>query len=90
MLKLVHGQEAPNYEELLHRKQDLQKIRDIAESSTFISTNAHKSNSYEAKDPRPSAATTNDWVKDQSFEIITDSKEQLNLIMQEEKKEDFL
>ena len=41
MLQLVHKQDTKNYEELLGREQDLQKIREMAESSTFNSS--HKS-----------------------------------------------
>ena len=81
MLQLVHKQDTnKNYEELLGREQDLQKIREMAESSTFISS--HKSPSQEIKELRPSEATTNDGFRDHSFEII--SKELIHNIPIEE------
>jgi hypothetical protein len=86
MLQLVHKQDTKNYEELLGREQDLQKIREMAELSTFISS--HKTPSEEIKEVRPSEATTNDGFKDHSFEII--SKEPIHNIPIEESKEESL
>ena len=86
MLQLVHKQDTKNYEELLGREQDLQKIREMAESSTFNSS--HKSPSEEIKELRPSEATTNDGYKDNSFEII--SKDPIHNIPIEESKEEAL
>ena len=87
MLQLVHKQSNQNYEELFNREQDLQKIREMAELSTHISSNTNKTNSENYKDPRPSAATN---IDDEIYEIISHSKEPIKNIIEEESKDNFL